>query len=200
MNNLDIPLALSKGKIVCLDAAGVEVAPGSPNAVTVRTEGFALLRNGAFKIVATFHHPNPPPVSKRRCKTKGGKLPAANPPRPASSDDDEVVAIRDAERIEPGLDPPENPASGFTLLDLKNEPGDLPEIAAHKGKQRHAIDDVKPQGAVLQARARHRPLLYAVRLSARRGDRPHGQTRPFRLTARDIEALAAHAAQLEARR
>ena len=88
-----------------IDAHGAEVPPGSSDAVTVRTEGFTLLRNGAFKIAATYHHPNPPPVSKRRCKTRGGKLPAANT-RPASSDDDEAVAVRDAERIEPSRGPP----------------------------------------------------------------------------------------------
>jgi hypothetical protein len=95
-----------------IDAHGAEVPPGSPNAVTVRTEDFELIRNGAFRIVATHRHPDPPPPEKRRCKTKGGRLPPGNP-RPASSDDDEAVAVRDAERIEPSLDPPENPTLRF---------------------------------------------------------------------------------------
>jgi hypothetical protein len=86
-------LARNKGKIVSIDAA------------TVQTEGFTLLRNGSWKVVNVWSHPSPPPVSKRRCKTINGKLPAANP-RPASSDDDEAVAVLDAGRIVPGLDPP----------------------------------------------------------------------------------------------
>jgi hypothetical protein len=158
MDNLATALARSKGEIVFLNADGAEVAAGSSDVVTVRLEGFELLRNGAFRVVATFHHPNPPPVSKRRCKTKGGRLPPGNP-RPASSDDDEAVAIRDADRIEPGLDPPENPAPG-TLVS---------------------------------------PSFLAVQLSARRGDGPHGQTRPFRLTAHDIQELDASAQSLENR-
>jgi hypothetical protein len=32
---------------------GKEVAPGSPNAVTVRVEGFTLIRNGTFRITWT---------------------------------------------------------------------------------------------------------------------------------------------------
>ena len=81
MSDIASPLARSKGKIVFLNADGVEVPAGSPDAVTVRTEGFELLRNGAFKIAATYHHPNPPPPSKRRCKTINGKLPRRTPGR-----------------------------------------------------------------------------------------------------------------------
>ena len=95
-----------------IDAHDAEVSPGSPDAVTVRLAGFELLRNGDFRIASTWTHPSPPPPEKRRCKTRNGVLPEANP-RPASSDDDAVVAVRDAERIRPGLDPPENSAHRF---------------------------------------------------------------------------------------
>jgi hypothetical protein len=93
MNNLAMPLAHSKGKIVSIDA------------VTLQTTGFTLLRNGSWRVVNVWSHPSPPPVSKRRCKTISGKLPAVNP-RPASSDDDESVAVLDTSRIEPARDPP----------------------------------------------------------------------------------------------
>ena len=119
--------------IVFLNADGAEVPPGSSEAVTVRAEGFELLRNGDFRIVSTWTHPSPPPPEQRRCRTRGGKLPPANP-RPAASSDDHEIAVLDAERIEPSRDPPENLAPRFTLLDLKNEPDDLPEIAASRSR------------------------------------------------------------------
>lgn len=89
--NVAAPLTRCNGKIVFLDKDGAEVEAGSPDAVSVRTTGFSLLKNGDFRIAATFHHPCPPKPSRRRCRTRGGVLPQANP-RPASSDDDEVVA------------------------------------------------------------------------------------------------------------
>ena len=196
MGNVASPLAQSKGEIVFLDAAGNEVQAGGPNVASVRTEGFELLRNGDFRVVATYH-PNPPPPEKRRCKTKGGRLPAN--PRPASSDDDEAVAVRDAERIRPALDPPAlAPNETSPVAGGRTGLGNVIRLAADGFLNNPPRNST--QAAVLQARARHRPPLYAVRLSARRGDAPHGQTRPFRLTAHDIQALVAHATRLEAGR
>ena len=75
------PGALTHKRIAFLDVKGVEVAPGSANAATVRTEGMVSLGNGDFRVGATFHHP-----------TKGGKFPAPN--------------SEHAGQIEPNPDPP----------------------------------------------------------------------------------------------
>jgi hypothetical protein len=83
-------------------------SPGVADVVALGTEGMELLQNGYFRVVATYQHPNPPPVSKRRCKTRNGELPLANP-RPTSSGDDEAVAGFDSARIKPPLDPPPPP-------------------------------------------------------------------------------------------
>jgi len=99
------PGALTHKRIVILDADGVEIPPGSAYVFAARTLGMSLLRNGTFRVVATYHHPNPPPPEKRRCKTINGKLAAKRAPLP---DDDQAAGIDAANsaRIEPGLDPP----------------------------------------------------------------------------------------------
>jgi hypothetical protein len=80
-----------------LDVGGKEVAPGSPNAATVRREGFTLIRNGSFRCPAAGF--------LRRCKTKGGKLPAPPEPLP-DAEQDANVAVQASDRIDPKLDPP----------------------------------------------------------------------------------------------
>jgi hypothetical protein len=106
MDNVATAITRSKGKFVCLDADGNEVAAGSPDAVTVRTTGFTLLQNGDFKVGTPFPHPNPPPPDRRRCKTKGGKLPEPAPEHLVDDAEQAAIAVVDAGRIEPRDDPP----------------------------------------------------------------------------------------------
>lgn len=77
-------------KIVFLNASGAEVQAGSADAVTVRTEGMELLRNGTFLV--QLYHPEPP-------------APDDDAPLPDIEQEANVLSL-DAERIAPSLDPP----------------------------------------------------------------------------------------------